>query len=71
MKYHIRCNKPDVIFLFEMLVHANKIEEIRYRVGFDYCFAVNKLVRDGGLAVLWKNNLKLEILNFSQNYINI
>lgn len=37
LKDLIRTHKVDVVFLYETLVHANKIEEVRRRIGFDYC----------------------------------
>jgi len=42
----------DVIFLCETLVHANRIEEIRVRLGFDASFAVDRTGRSGSLALL-------------------
>jgi len=50
----VRKYKSDVIFLSETLVHANKIEEIRVRLGFDGAFAVERIGRSGGLAFLWR-----------------
>jgi len=35
-------------------VHANRIEEIRVRMGFDASFVVDKIGRNRGLAILWK-----------------
>lgn len=48
----VRENKPDVIFLFETLVHMNKIEELKNKMAFDHCFAVDREGRSGGVAVL-------------------
>jgi len=45
----------DVLFLCKTLVHANRIEEIRIRLGFDASFAVDSIGRSGGLAILWKH----------------
>jgi len=45
--------RPDVIFfLSETLVHANKVEEIRARLGFDGAFVVNRIGRIGGIVCL-------------------
>jgi hypothetical protein len=60
-----------VIFLCETLVHANKIEEVRIRLGFDASFAVDKIGRSGGLAVLWKHPFDCNLINFSTNFINL
>jgi hypothetical protein len=53
------------------LVHANKILEIKNRLGFEDSFAVDRLGRSGGLALLWKKNVTCHIINYSQNFINI
>lgn len=67
----IRTYQPDVIFLCETLVHANIIEEIRVRLGFDAAFAVDRIGRSGGLALLWKHPFECNILNYSSNFINV
>jgi hypothetical protein len=61
----------NVLFLCETLVHANRIEEIRVRLGFDASFAVDKIGRSGGLAIFWKHPFDCNLVNFSQNFINM
>lgn len=63
----LRTYQPDVIFLCETLVHANKIEEIRVRLGFDASFAVDRIGRSGGLAQPYE----CQMLNYSTNFINV
>jgi hypothetical protein len=58
------------MFLCETLVHANKIVEIRIKLGFDEAFAVDRIGRSGELAIMWKNKVKCKIINYSQNFIN-
>jgi exonuclease III len=60
-----------VIFLCETLVHANKIEDIRVRLGYDGAFAVDKIGRSGGLAYLWKHPFEGYLINYSTNFINL
>ncbi|MCH83495.1 endonuclease/exonuclease/phosphatase family protein [Trifolium medium] len=59
------------MFLCETLVHANKIAEIRIKLGFDVAFAVDRIGRSGGLALLWRNRVNCRIINYSQNFINV
>jgi len=61
----------DVLFLCETLVHANKIEEIRIRLGFDAAFAVDSIGISGGLAILWKHPFGCNLINYSHNFINM
>jgi hypothetical protein len=53
------------------LVHANKITEIKIKLGFDESFAVDRIGRSGGLALLWRNQVSCRIINYSQNFINV
>lgn len=72
LKYLVWDHKPDMIFLFETLAHANKVEELRLRLGFDCCFAVDREGRSGGVAVLWQQkSSNCTILNYSMNFINM
>ncbi|XP_073131315.1 uncharacterized protein [Henckelia pumila] len=67
----MRTHKPDVIFLIETLVHVNKLEEIRSKLGFDFVFGVDRIGPSGGLGVFWKANINCSITNFSRNHIDM
>ena len=71
MRDLVQKHKLDVLFLCETLVHANKIEEIHIRLGFEEAFIVSGIGRSGGLAILWRHPLKCNILSYSQNFINV
>lgn len=43
---------------------------MKRRLGFEGCFTINSLGRRGGLALLWKNESKVEIESFSQRHIS-
>jgi hypothetical protein len=53
------------------MTNANKIEELKYVLGFDSCFTVDREGRGGGVAFLWKNSLKCHIMNYSLNHVDI
>jgi exonuclease III len=71
LKYLVRHFNPDLLFLTEMLVHRNKIEELRYLLGFDFCFSVDRIGRGGGLALFWRASFNCQIVNYSQNHISV
>jgi len=48
LKFLVRYYKSDALFLSETLDFRNKIEEFRYILGFDNCFAVDRQGRGGG-----------------------
>ncbi|CAJ2679442.1 unnamed protein product [Trifolium pratense] len=72
LKYLVQVYKPDVVFLLETLATSNKTDELRYVLGFDSCFTVNREGRGGGgIALLWRSSYNCSIVNFSQNHINV
>jgi hypothetical protein len=48
----------------------NKVDYIGRKLGFDRCFAVDCKGRSGGLFLLWKFEVRLEIQNYSCCHIN-
>lgn len=62
-------NKPDVIFLMEMKLEYSRLEGVKRRLIFTGCMGVYPMGRKGGLALMWKNQNDMEVLNFFQNHI--
>lgn len=56
------------MFLSETLVDINKIVDLCAKS--DY-FAVNKVGRGGGLAVMWKQTVVCNVVDSSNNHINV
>ena len=48
----------------------NKMEKIRCRLGFSNMLSVDYVGKRGGLALLWKDEIGVEIQNFSCCHIN-
>lgn len=46
-----------------------RLEIIKQRLGFPNCFAINSIGRKGGQALLWRDNFKLIVNNYSQMHI--
>jgi hypothetical protein len=67
----VKEKKPSLVFLIETLSKKVVLERIRCRLGFEGVFVVDPLGRSGGLALLWKGDVNLEIFNFSRNHINV
>jgi hypothetical protein len=63
--------KPDVLFLSETLSIANKMEELRYMLGFDSCFSVDREGRGGGIALMWRSSFHCSVINFSSNHVDV
>lgn len=57
--------------MLETLAKARKMEQIRVALKYDACLMVDVKGRSGRLAVLWKNQIKCSVLNFSRNFVNL
>ncbi|KAG8503158.1 hypothetical protein CXB51_000959 [Gossypium anomalum] len=70
LKQLIVANDPDIIFLCEIKANINKFVSIRSRCRMEGCLAVNAIGKSGGLAIMWKEGIKVEIKNYSNNHID-
>lgn len=48
----IRAGKPNIIFLFETLVVASKLENIRIKLNLQSCVFIDYIGRSGRISVL-------------------
>ncbi|CAM8951540.1 unnamed protein product [Rhodiola kirilowii] len=61
----IRSLSPQVVCLLETKKMAKDLEGLKYRLGFQSVFGVNCRGRSGGIALLWKDSVVVEIRNYS------
>lgn len=66
----VKEKQPNFVFLVETLSMKTSLERIRIRLGFDDLFVVEPIGRSGGLALLWKEEMDLELYNYSRYHIN-
>ncbi|XP_058762667.1 uncharacterized protein LOC131636038 [Vicia villosa] len=62
---------PYILFLSETLATNHKLESVRVSLKFDSCLTVDVVARSGGLAVLWKDSVNCNVVNFSRNFVNL
>lgn len=67
----VKSHKPVFLFLSKTLVHSNKVGELCDKLGFDHYFAVDSVGRGGGLAVLWRRNFPVRVVDSSSNFIDV
>ncbi|XP_074360389.1 uncharacterized protein LOC141701635 [Apium graveolens] len=67
----LKTHQPELIFLSETLSVGNKIAELSSMFGFSNFFSVDRQGRGGGIAVMWKHSTSCEVVDFSQNHIDI
>ncbi|KAG6625017.1 hypothetical protein CIPAW_16G066600 [Carya illinoinensis] len=66
----VREEGPKVLFLQETRLQVKEMEKIKYKLGYDNCLAVSSEGRSGGLALLWRNDVNLDIKHYSKNHIH-
>jgi hypothetical protein len=63
---------PKALFLSETKMGARKAEtELRSRLGFPNAFGVNCIGLSGGLALLWTNEVVVDLNTYSKNHIDV
>jgi exonuclease III len=63
---------PKVLFVSETKMGATKgAAELRGRPGYQKVFAVNCVGRGGGLALLWKNDVVVDLKSYSRSHIDV
>lgn len=67
----VRVHRSNVIFLFETLAHKARVEEIRSRISFQTCFAVDCIGHGGVICVLWRDVATCSILSYNNSHIDL
>ncbi|KAB1671562.1 hypothetical protein [Gossypium barbadense] len=63
-------NDPDIVFLCETKINANKFSSVRSRCKMEGCLAVNANGKSGGLVMMWKESNKVKVQTYSSNHID-
>jgi len=63
-------NRPDMVFLMETKLTFARFNSLKTNLGFNCVFMVDSKGRRGGLALLWKDDFRVMIQNFSLRHIN-
>lgn len=48
----------------------DRVKWVEQRIGFSNCFSVNLIGLSGGLAMMWSDDIALEVVNFSNFHIH-
>jgi hypothetical protein len=62
--------KPTDLYVVETQLHRSRVEALASNLGYDQGFAVSSTGRSGGLGMFWNNDIKLEILPYSQYHLD-
>jgi exonuclease III len=64
-------HQPEILFLLKTLLKAQTMVRIRVQLNYNFCLSIDVEERSGGLAVMWRDNLKCRVVNYSRNFINL
>jgi hypothetical protein len=59
-----------LVFLIETKLRQHRFHKIKNKLGFNSLFVVDCVGRSGGLALLWIDDLVVDIQNYSRRHIN-
>ncbi|KAG4109656.1 hypothetical protein ERO13_1Z049485v2 [Gossypium hirsutum] len=62
-------NVPDMVFLCETKIQSNSLKRIRTVCRMDGCLAVSSEGKSGGLALLWREGVNVEVQSYSKFHI--
>jgi len=62
---------PKMVFLMETKSNSEVIEKVRKKIQFAHKFVVPRPNQDGGLALLWKEEIKVDVQTSSDNHIDV
>lgn len=71
LKDLVRHNSPSLVFLMETKCNAAGIKRIQRRIGFLNGVWVDPVGRAGGLALLWKKEVDVNLRSMGSRYIDI
>lgn len=61
---------PDIVFLLETKLKKKVMDKTKEKAGYLFGLIVPKSERSGGIAMLWKKGINLEIIGYAGNYID-
>lgn len=66
----VQKHAPTVLCVVETQLHRTRVEKLAPLLGFKNSFAVSSTGRSGGLGMYWNDDVKIEILPYSQYHMD-
>lgn len=67
----VQSHKPTILFLMEMRFNNSSFCSLKLRLGFCKGFMVHRIGYGGGLAILWRDDLAVNLIIFSMGHIDV
>lgn len=62
--------KPQLVFLCEAKLSVMQMNNVGKKLKLESCFTVSRNGKSGGLAMLWSQDIKVDIASFSDHHID-
>ncbi|XP_042972730.1 uncharacterized protein LOC122304522 [Carya illinoinensis] len=70
LKKLVKDKCPNLVFLVETKTGRQRLESVRRSLRLDGCFAVDSVGLSGGIALLWKEEWEVTIINYTRWHIS-
>jgi hypothetical protein len=70
LRQMVKEKRPKVVFIMETKKYNQRLDFLKIKLGMDNMFVVDSVGRSGGLVLLWKEDVNLNIQNYSRRHIN-
>lgn len=67
----IRRETPALVFLSKTKLSSMEFDRVRNKLGDFHCLAVDSVGRSGGLALLWRKDVVVDLLSMSVHHIDV
>lgn len=71
IKMILREYKPEIMFLCETKLMGQLIKGKAAALNFQNCFAISSSGKGGGLAMMWNENVAVEIKSYNKHHIDV
>lgn len=67
----MRQHNPKLVFLSKTMISESRVKNMRWRLGMKGCLAIDNRGRSGGIALLWDENIHVNLLSIGDRYIDV
>ena len=67
----LREHKPEIMFFCETKLMGQLMKRRAAELNFQNCFAISSNGKGGGLAMMWKEGIEMEIKSYSKHHIDV
>jgi exonuclease III len=66
----VHTTAPKIVFISETRQHRDRVSNIKGRLDMNNCFVVDGVGKGGGMALYWKDEIKIQLLSYRLHHID-